>query len=125
MTLPRPDELRAVALRYRPLLEDVRAEIEGASRDGSQVGHQEHWRGVERRLERLLDAIEACAAAVEADAPDAAARIARLDARIRGFEPDAAAIRGGRLAPLPTLPWADPAPDEPAARRPRLRLVRS
>lgn len=120
--LPRPDAIRAVAVRYRPLLDEVQAEIESASRDGSQVGHQEAWRGVERRLVRLLDAIEECAAAVEADRPDARSRIERLDGSIRSFEPDAAAIRGGRLTPLPTLPWADPDPAPP--RRPSLRLIR-
>lgn len=121
--LPRPDEIRALRARYTTLLGYLQAEIDGVSRDGSLAVHEAQWRGALRRIERLIDGIETCAAAVEAEDADARRQIERLGAAIRAFEPDAAALRGDRLEPLPALPWSSPPGDQPR-RRPVLRVLR-
>ncbi|GMV41348.1 MAG: hypothetical protein AMXMBFR64_30640 [Myxococcales bacterium] len=119
--LPRPDAIRALRSRYEALGAVVQAELDGLSRDGSQAVHEARMRGLERRRHRLIDTIEACAAAVEAESPEAPRLLERLDVAIRAFEPDAAVLRGGRLEPLPALPWEA---HEPSGRRPHLRVIR-
>lgn len=126
MKLPRPDEVRALAATFEHMLADAEEEIRNSSSDGSQAGHQELWRRYLSKIEALLDAIEQCAGAIERDDPGAPVQLERLEADVRAFERPGSAVRGSRIRPVVSLPWARAGePPRPAGRvRPRLRLVR-